>query len=114
MSGALIVDGLLDPFPGLRAVKERLLLLKDVQIDGGRVVHLGIGAHAIRTVNGLINPALVLHPGETELWRIGNVGADLYYQLTLHGRPLYESARDRHRVSHLVPKRTLLLEPGAR
>ena len=114
MSGALIVDGLLDPFPALRAVKERLLLLKDVQIDGGRVVHLGIGAHAIRTVNGLINPTLVLHPGETELWRIGNVGADLYYQLSLDGLPFYEVARDGHRVSRLVPKRQLLLEPGAR
>jgi FtsP/CotA-like multicopper oxidase with cupredoxin domain len=114
MSGALIVEGLLDPFPTLRGVKERLLLLKDVQIEHGRVVHLGIGAHAVRTVNGLINPTIVLHPGETELWRIGNVGADLYYQLTLDGLPLYEVARDGHRVSRLVPKRELLLEPGAR
>jgi suppressor of ftsI len=114
MSGALVVEGLLDPFPGLRAVKERLLLLKDVQIENGRVVHLGIGAHAIRTVNGLINPTMVLHPGETELWRIGNVGADLYYQLTLDGLPFYEVARDGHRVSRLVPRRELLLEPGAR
>ncbi len=114
MSGALVVEGLLDPFPALRAVKERLLLLKDVQIEDGRVVHLGIGAHTIRTVNGLINPTLVLHPGETELWRIGNVGADLYYELTLDGLPFYEVARDGHRVSRLVPKRALLLEPGAR
>jgi FtsP/CotA-like multicopper oxidase with cupredoxin domain len=114
MSGALIVDGLLDPFPALRAVQERLLLLKDVQIEHRRVVHLGIGAHTVRTVNGLINPTLVLHPGETELWRIGNVGADLYYQLTLDGLPFYEVARDGHRLSRLVPKRELLLEPGAR
>lgn len=114
MSGALVVEGLLDPFPALRAVKERLLLLKDVQIENGRVVHLGIGAHAVRTVNGLINPTLVLHPGETELWRIGNVGADLYYRLTLDGLPFYEVARDGHRVSRLVRKRELLLEPGAR
>jgi FtsP/CotA-like multicopper oxidase with cupredoxin domain len=114
MSGAIIVDGLLDSFPALRAVKERLLLLKDVQIEHGRVVHLGIGAHAVRTVNGLINPTLVLHPGETELWRIGNVGADLYYQLTLDGLSFYEVARDGHRLSRLVPMRELLLEPGAR
>ncbi len=114
MSGALIVEGLLDPFPALHAVKERLLLLKDVQIENGRVAHLGIGARVLRTVNGLINPTLVLHPGETELWRIGNVGGDLYYQLTLDGLPFYEVARDGHRVSRLVPKHELLLEPGAR
>jgi FtsP/CotA-like multicopper oxidase with cupredoxin domain len=114
MAGALIVEGLLDPFPALHAVKERVLLLKDVQIQKGRVVHLGIGQHAIRTVNGVLNPTITLRPGETELWRIGNVGADLYYRLTLDGHRFYEVARDGHRRTHLVPKRDLVLEPGAR
>ncbi len=34
MSGGLIVDGILDPFPELKTVKERVMLLKDSQIDG--------------------------------------------------------------------------------
>src|SRR3989454_9258496 len=53
-------------------------------------------------------------PGETQLWRIGNVGADLYYLLTLDGHRFYEVARDGHRLARLVPKQQLLLEPGAR
>jgi len=32
MSGGLIVDGILDPFPELKTVKERVMLLKDSQI----------------------------------------------------------------------------------
>ncbi len=34
MSGALIVEGLLDPFPELRDVHEHVLLLKDAQVGG--------------------------------------------------------------------------------
>src|SRR2546426_4231801 len=114
MSGALVVEGLLDPFPELRDVREHVLLLKDAQIGGGEVVHREIGDDAIRTVNGMLDPTITLRPGETELWRIGNVGADLYYLLTLDGHRFYEVARDGHRLARLVPKRELLLEPGAR
>ena len=62
MSGALIVEGLLDPFPELREVPEHLLLLKDAQIGGGQIVHRGIGDDAIRTVNGLRDPTITLRP----------------------------------------------------
>src|SRR5437899_5449547 len=114
MSGALIVEGLLDPFPELRDLTEHVLLLKDAQVGGGQIVHRGIGDDAMRTVNGALNPTITLRPGETQLWRIGNVGADLYYLLTLDGHGIYEVARDGHRLARLVPKRQLLLEPGAR
>jgi FtsP/CotA-like multicopper oxidase with cupredoxin domain len=114
MSGALIVEGLLDSFPMLRDLTEHVLLLKDAQIGGGQIVHRGIGDDAIRTVNGMRNPTITLRPGETELWRIGNIGADLYYPLTLDGHRFYEVARDGYRLARLVPKRQLLLEPGAR
>src|SRR5881628_2668769 len=36
MSGALIVEGLLDPFPELRDLTEHVLLLKDAQVGGGK------------------------------------------------------------------------------
>src|SRR3989442_5294441 len=114
MSGALIVEGLLDPFPELGGLHEHVLLLKDAQIGGGKVVRRGIGDDAVRTVNGMLNPTITLRPGETQLWRIGNVGADLYYLLTLDGHQFSEVARDGHRLARLVPKRQLLLEPGAR
>src|SRR3989442_10451522 len=114
MSGALIVEGLLDPFPELRHMNEHVLLLKDAQIGDGQIVHRGIGDDVIRTVNGMLNPTITLRPGETQLWRIGNVGADLYYALTLDGHRFYEVARDGYRLARPVPKQRLLVEPGAR
>jgi FtsP/CotA-like multicopper oxidase with cupredoxin domain len=114
MSGALIVDGLLDPFPTLRHLPERLLLLKDIQIEDGRVVHRDIGKSTIRTINGIVNPVIVLRPGETELWRIGNIGADLYYSLTLDGHHFQVVARDGNRRARLTAEDTLRVSPGAR
>jgi suppressor of ftsI len=114
MSGAIIVDGLLDPFPTLRHLPERLLLLKDIQIENGRVVHRDIGKNTIRTINGIVNPVIVLRPGETELWRIGNIGADLYYSLTLDGHHFQVVARDGNRRAGLTTQDTLRLSPGAR
>jgi FtsP/CotA-like multicopper oxidase with cupredoxin domain len=114
MSGALIVDGLLDAFPTLRHVPERVLLFKDLQIADGRVAHLEIGKNTVRTINGIVNPVIVLRPGETELWRIGNVGADLYYLLTLDGQHFHVVARDGNRRAHLTTLDTLRLSPGAR
>src|SRR4029077_1563164 len=103
MSGALIVEGLLDSFPALRGIKERVVLLKDIQLEHGHIADRGIGDGTTRTVNGLINPTLALHPGETELWRIGNVGANLYYRLRLDGHRFYQVARDGKRLARIVP-----------
>src|SRR5258705_1509619 len=50
LSGALIVDGLLDSVPALRDVRERLLLLKDLQVDSGRAAMISIGKNTIRTI----------------------------------------------------------------
>ena len=114
MSGALIVDGLLDAVPMLREVPERLLLLKDLQIEDGRAAIISIGKNTTRTVNGVVNPVIVLRPGETELWRIANVGADLYYVLTLEGHRFQVVARDGNRRARLRAMDTLRLSPGAR
>ena len=114
MSGAIIVDGLLDPFATLRHVRERLLLLKDLQVEDGRVVHRDIGKNTIRTVNGMVNPVIVLRPGEIEFWRIGNIGADVYYTLTLDGHRFQEVGRDGNRHARLRALDTLRLSPGAR
>src|SRR5258706_12131415 len=114
MSGALIVDGLLDSFPTLRHLPERLLLLKDLQVQNEHVLLTHIGANTIRTINGIVNPLIVLRSGETELWRIGNVGGDLYYLLTLDGHHFQVVARDGNRRAHLTTTDTLRLSPGAR
>src|SRR5258705_3022198 len=72
MSGALIVNGLLDSFPTPRHLPERRLLLNDLQVQNEHVLLTHTCASTIRTINGILTPVIVLRPGETELWRIGN------------------------------------------
>jgi FtsP/CotA-like multicopper oxidase with cupredoxin domain len=91
-----------------------VLLLKDIQIDDGRVVHRDIGKDIVRTINGVAKPVIVLRPGATEVWRIGNVGADVYYKLVLDDHHFNVVARDGHRLAHLEPTDTLVLSPGGR
>jgi suppressor of ftsI len=116
MSGALIVDGVLDPFPQLQGIKERIMLLKDFQNIGGQIPtdDIDSGAGTTRTINGIENPTLKIRPGETQFWRIGNVGADIYYRLKLDGHTLYELGKDGNRTNQLVAREEVLLPPGAR
>jgi len=46
MSGAIIVEGLLDPLRDLRDVRERVLLLKDIQIDSDSMIPDTIDSNA--------------------------------------------------------------------
>jgi suppressor of ftsI len=121
MSGALIVDGILAPFPQLQGITERVMLLKDFQnVDGqipgggGLVGVIDSDAGTTRTLNGLVNPTIMIRPGETQFWRIGNVGADIYYRLKLDGHTLYELARGGNRHTRLVPLEEIVLPPGDR
>lgn len=113
MAGAIIVAPA-DPATAGRQVRERVMLLKDLQMENGRVVHIGIGKNTIRTIDGMVNPTIVIRPGETELWRIANVSADLYYELSLEGHHFAVVAHDGQRLSRVEMADTLVLSPGAR
>jgi len=117
----LIVDGILDPFPQLQGIKERIMLLKDFQNIGGQIPgggglvgQIDSNAGTTRTVNGQLNPIIKIRPGETQFWRIGNVGADIYYRIKLDGHILYELARDGNRHTRLVPFDEIVMPPGSR
>jgi len=116
LSGGLIVDGILDPFPELAGIKEQVMLLKDIQItpQGTLPDDIDPGGETNRTINGQSLPTLVIHPGELQFWRIGNIGADLYYRIRLEGHVFYELARDGNRHNQLVPMDEILLPPGSR
>lgn len=116
MSGAIMVNGLLDPFPQLRGIKTHLLLLKDLQIldDGTVAVTPDTSVPTQRTVNGQVTPTIGMRPGEMQLWSVGNVGADIYYHLVLEGHTFYEIARDGQRHTRLVPRESILLPTAAR
>lgn len=116
LSGGLVIEGLLAPLPEFADIKERIVLLKDIQIgpDGKVPSDIDSSAPTYRTVNGQTNPVMTIAPGETQLLRIGNIGANMYYRLKLPGHTLYELARDGIRHNQLVPFEELLLPPASR
>lgn len=116
MSGMIVIDGLRDQLPpDLRGIEERLFTLKDFQVeDGGIRKEDSPGRPTTRTVNGQINPTLTIAPGETQLWRFANVGAEIYYQLRLDGHAFNVVAEDGSPVWDVANADALVLPPGKR
>jgi suppressor of ftsI len=118
--GLLVVEGLEAHLPeGLRDVPQRQLLIRDVQHEGDRLIFDRdeidpTGANVTRLVNGLLRPRLSLRPGSVELWRIANVGANLFYDLALDGHELLVVAEDGSPVWKTWSAEHLLLPPGKR
>lgn len=115
LSGFISVDGVLDPWPELKDIKHRFMILRDIQIDDGKVPNPpDPGDKTHRLVNGLKNPEIHIRPGEVQFWRVGNIGADIYYDLEIDGHDMYEVARDGVRKTRLVSNESLLLPTSAR
>jgi suppressor of ftsI len=117
MSGLIIVDGLRQYLPPeLRQVTEHVIALKDFQLEGDAVKtqHLHIGAPTNRTVNGQLNPTIRIRPGETQLWRLANISANIYYNVHLQGQRFQVIAHDGTPVDRIWTADSLLLAAGAR
>src|SRR5262249_54804380 len=75
MSGGVVIGDILAPFPELRGIGERPLLVKDLKIRHGVVVlDPDPSGATIRTINGLFKPWIDIRPGELQFWRIANIG----------------------------------------
>jgi FtsP/CotA-like multicopper oxidase with cupredoxin domain len=115
LSGGIIVGDILAPFPELTGITERVILLKDTKIRKGQVVQdPDPTGPTTRTVNGLFKPTIDIQPGELQFWRIGNIGANIYYDLKLKGHTFYILAQDGNLKNQLVQTDELLIPPAAR
>ena len=117
LSGLIEVEGLRSYLPRwLRHVAERYLSLRDVQVAGGQIISSNINSEAptTRLINGLVAPRITIAPGQIELWHIANIGADIFYRLSLPGHSFDVIAQDGHPVIDPQETTTLLLPPGKR
>ena len=122
LSGALIIGdnrrGLPEP---LRNVDTHTLVFKDIQTDpSGAIVQntkstsIDSNAATTRLVNGQFKPVLSMRPGETQLWRLVNAGADIFYKLQLDGYQFTVIAEDGTAYPQRAAAGELLLPPGKR
>jgi suppressor of ftsI len=138
MSGAIIVEGIDRYYPELRNMRERVIILRDQNIEHSdaemrqRIIRqveipaARCGAateqdpERVFTANGQIRPRITINPGEQQFWRIVNTSPDRYADLqvsgeqmeivALDGMPL--SYHDRHRKTKKGDH--VLVSPGGR
>jgi FtsP/CotA-like multicopper oxidase with cupredoxin domain len=117
LSGVLIVEGFEQRLPeAYRGVAQRVLALKDLQVEDGAIVADNIDSNAptVRTVNGLVEPVLEMRAGETQLWRIANIGADIFYDVAFAARFFTVIAEDGTPVERPFTAQDLVMPPGKR
>jgi suppressor of ftsI len=136
MSGAVVIDGIEQYIPELRTMTERVLILRDAQLQPEtptsallkRTVELSpydCGAASdeparVFTVNGAVRPKIAITPGERQFWRIVNASPDLYADLTVDTESLTVVAFDGMPLAYHDPtrrtesRRHVLLAPAGR
>ena len=121
LSGAIVVgdDRTLLP-PALRHITAHTLVFKDAQIVSGSIVQnqgdtsINSNNPTVRLVNGQLRPVLSMRPNETQLWRLANAGADIFYRLHLDGSRFTVIGEDGTPVARARTASELLLPPGKR
>ncbi|HEY6770563.1 MAG TPA: multicopper oxidase family protein [Candidatus Sulfotelmatobacter sp.] len=112
MSGAIVVEGIDRYYPELRHMRERVLILRDHDIEHSdattrqqilRRVEIPSSQcgtateqnpERVFTTNGEIRPRIPIGPGERQFWRIVNASPDRYADLQLSGEQLEIVALD--------------------
>ncbi|WP_038055641.1 multicopper oxidase family protein [Thermus amyloliquefaciens] len=119
LAGAILVESPLDGIPELREAEEHLLVLKDLQLVGGRPAPHGPmdwinGKEGnLLLVNGASRPTLRAGKATLRL-RLLNASNARYYRLQLEGHPLYLIASDGGFLEEPYELSELLLAPGER
>ena len=122
LSGTIVVgdDRTLLP-PDLQQIATQTLAVKDIQITPSDHIVANSGSYTIlsseptvRLVNGQLRPVLTMRPGQTELWRIANEGADIFYDLKLPGYTFTIIGQDGYPAAKITTANALSLPPAKR
>jgi FtsP/CotA-like multicopper oxidase with cupredoxin domain len=105
MAGLIIVRGDLDRVPEVRAARERILVLQSIELgadyelldpipDPTKEQAFFPRKNVLYTVNGTLTPAITMHPGEVQRWRLLNAAEGKFLSLKLEGHDLNVVAWD--------------------
>jgi FtsP/CotA-like multicopper oxidase with cupredoxin domain len=121
MSGAIVIDGMDRYFPEIKNMKEKILILRDAELEHGdpssaalksavQLAPYGCGAATeevtrVFTVNGVVRPKIAIAPGEKQFWRIVNASPDLYADLEVDSESMTVVAFDGMPLTYHDPNR---------
>jgi FtsP/CotA-like multicopper oxidase with cupredoxin domain len=116
LAGPILVDGMLNPFPELKGIRERVLVLRNFQktLTGHLAREITTGAPSIRTINGQLDPDISIRPGEVQLWHLYNVDANQYFRIRIAGQSVQLLSQDGNTVVKDVREDEVLIGPSAR
>ena len=110
LSGLFMIDGFInDWYPSLNGAQERILVLKDIELPGA-----DDSAPKSKTINGQKNPTIAMTRAQPQIWQIGNVGADAFFNLEVEGLEFWILSRDGNPLETPYKETPLWLPPGAR
>ncbi|MGD9509518.1 MAG: multicopper oxidase domain-containing protein, partial [Geminicoccaceae bacterium] len=90
VSGMLVVDGFIpEQYPELVGLRQRVMVFKDFTFPGFKD-----GDARAKSLNGYADPPINARPGEWQIWELGNLGADAFFDMKLDGHALWVIERD--------------------
>jgi FtsP/CotA-like multicopper oxidase with cupredoxin domain len=119
LSGLFIIEGLekLLPEP-LQNITTQAVAMKDFPFDNLFVTTQNLSntmsGHETLTVNGKVNPVINIKSGETQLWRLANIGSENEFTLTLPGNTFHVITEDGSPVWEVWDNDTLFFPSGKR
>lgn len=122
LTGLLIVEGLEDKLPeDLREVEQKQVILRSIQTtaDGKGVetspATIDPSKPSVRLTNGFVRPKLdAIAPGEVQLWRLGNIDANLFFDVELQDHTFTVLAEDGNPGWETYERKHLVIPPGKR
>ncbi len=113
--GALIIRGALDELPGVAGVRERMLILSQIEVENGAIVDGAKSSLSKQAtlVNGQYQPVLQIAPGEIQRWRIVNASS-VFYRLRVDRHLFHTIAVDGNPLSATQTDEVLEIPPGGR
>ena len=110
ISGMLIVDGAIESqYPELARLRQRVMVFKDFTFPDFKD-----GDARAKSLNGFANPPIRSRPGEFQVWQLGNLGADAFFDMKLEGHKVWLIERDGNLLLDPVRIDQVFLPPGAR
>jgi FtsP/CotA-like multicopper oxidase with cupredoxin domain len=122
MSGLIVVEGLERLLPrSLRGVRQRQIAIRDLQTASSAPWATALSGEdidvqkpTVRLVDARLQPRTALRSGETQLWRIANIGSDLFYDVQLDGHRFVVLAEDGSPKWRVRSVNHLVMPPGKR
>jgi suppressor of ftsI len=116
LSGLIIVQGDGATAPELVGLEEKYMSLRNVPLDPiTHEINGNLGSNEqLFMVNNQLNPTLSIAPGETQIWNIGNIGNEGWYELALEGQQLQIIGIDGNPMTQVMKVDSFSLAPGNR